>query len=95
MKKTIILSLSMMCISIFWGKILNNWMLTIQISGIIGLVCFVIAGILNGTFISGDRLRSNYSTDKKEDRIRRSKITNFVLIVGSPNFILAVVLSLL
>ena len=63
MKKTIILSLSIMCISIILGKVLNNWMLTIQISGIIGLVCFVIAGILNGAFISGDRLRSNYFTD--------------------------------
>jgi len=91
-KKTIILSIIIMCISIILGKLMNNWMLTIEISVIIGLVSFVIAGILNGAFISGDRLRANSSIDKEGDKVVRSKITNFVLIIGSLNFILAVII---
>ena len=94
MKKPIILSLILMCVSIVLGKVFNNWLLTIKICGSIGLVCFGIAVILNDAFISGDRLRANNSFDEEEDKILRSKITNFVMAVGSTNIILAVVIFL-
>ncbi|MGV8982670.1 DUF5316 family protein [Clostridium sp.] len=95
MKKLIILSLILMCFSIVLGKVFNNWLLTIKICGSIGLVCFGIATILNDAFIRVDRLRANNSLDKEEDKILRTKITYFVMAVGSTNIILAVVIFLL
>jgi hypothetical protein len=58
-KKLIILSLILMCISIVLGKASNNWLLTIKLCGSIGLVFFGISVILNDAFISEDRLRAN------------------------------------
>jgi hypothetical protein len=78
-----------MCISIVLGKLLNNWLLTIKVCVSISLVCFGLAGVLSGDFISGDRLKSNNSIDKREDKIVKSKIINFVMVVGSINTILA------
>ena len=95
MKKSIILGLIIMCSGIVIGIVLNNWMLTIKICGVIGLVCFCIVGILNGSFISGDRIRANSSIDTTEDKIQRSKITNFVIAVGLPNIIMAVIVFLI
>lgn len=92
MKKPIILSLILMCISIVLGKVFNNWFLTIKLCGSIGLVCFGIAVILNDAFISGDRLRTNSSFNKEEDKILRSKVANFVMAVGSTNTILACII---
>ena len=89
MKKAIILSLILMCISIVLGKVFNNWLLTIKICGSISLVCFGLAGVLNGAFISGDRFKSNNFINKKEDKIVTGKIINFVMVVGSTNTILA------
>ena len=93
MKKRIVLSFIIMCISVVLGKLFNNWMLTIKICGSIGLVCFGTAIILNDKFVSADRSRANNSIDK-EDKILRRKITNFVMLIGSTNTILAVVIFL-
>lgn len=93
-KKPIIISLVIMCISIVLGEVLNDWTLTIKICGSIGLVCLGIAVILNDTFISRDRLITNNSRNKEEDKILRSKISNFVMVIGSTNIILAVVVFL-
>src|SRR5665647_2280880 len=95
MKKPIILGFIIMCISIVIGKILNNWMLTIEICGIIGLICLGIAGLLNGSFVNGDRNRANSSFDTKEDKNNKNKITNFAVAVGLPNIILAVIVFLI
>lgn len=89
MKKSMILSFIVMCIGIVIGRIFNDWMLTIKICGFSGVICIGIAGVLNGSFVSGDRIRANYSFDTKEDRIEKSKISNFAIAVGLPNIILA------
>jgi hypothetical protein len=88
-KKSIILSLVLMCISIVLGKLFSNWLLTIKICGSISLVYFGLVGVLRGAFINGDRLKSDNSIDKKEDKIVRGKIINFGMVVGSTNTILA------
>ena len=95
MKKPIILGFIIMCSGIVIGRVLSNWMLTIKICGIVGLICFGIAGVLNGFFIGGDRIRANSSIDITEDKIQRSKITNYVITVGLSNIILAVIVFLI
>lgn len=93
MKKTIVLTFIVMCISVVLGKLFNDWMLTIKICGSIGLVCLGIALISNDTFVSRDRLNSNNSITN-EDKIIRRKISNFVIVLGSTNIVLAVVMFL-
>jgi hypothetical protein len=88
-KKTIIVSFILMFISIFLGRLFNNWLLTIKICGSISLVCFGLVGVLCGAIISGGRLKFNNSIDKKEDKIVRGKIINFGMLVGSTNTTLA------
>jgi cadmium resistance protein CadD (predicted permease) len=94
MKKAIILGFFIMFIGIVIGMILNNWMVTVKICGVVGLICLSISGLLNGLFVSGDRNRANYLLDAKEDRNEKSKITDFVFAVGLPNIILAVIVFL-
>lgn len=91
MIKRAAISLIIICISIVLGKTLNNWMLPVKICGSIGLVCFGLAVILNDVFIRRDRFISNNSIDRASDKIVRSKITNFVMFVGSTNTVLAIV----
>ena len=94
-RKSVILGLIIAAVSIVVGKILSKWMLTIEISGVIGLICLCIAGLLNGSFISGDMNRANYSFDTEEDRNKKSRITNFLFAVGLPNIILTIIVLLL
>jgi hypothetical protein len=91
MIKRATISLIIICISIVLGKALNNWMLPVKICGSIGLVCFGLAIILNDVFIRRDRLISNNCIDRVRDKKIRSKITNFVMFVGSTNTVLAIV----
>jgi hypothetical protein len=95
MKKPIILSFIVILIGIVMGKALNNWMLTIILSGVVGSICLGIAGIINGVFINSDRNRANYFYEAKEDRDKRDKITNFLFVVGFPNIILVVIVFLI
>jgi len=95
MKKPIILGFFIMLIGIAIGMLLSNWMLTIEICGVVGLICLGTAGLLNGSFVSGDRNRANSSFDTKEDTIVKSKIINAAIAVGLPNIILAVIILLI
>ena len=94
-KKIIISSFIILCISIVLGKVLNNWILSIKICGSIALICFGLAGTLNGSSISKRRFRSVNSIDKDDDKMVTSKITSFVMVVGSTNTILAVTIFFL
>lgn len=94
-KKIIISSFIIMFISIVLGKVLNNWILSIKICGSIALVCFGLAGTLNGTSISKYRFRLHNSINKEEDKTGKNKITNFAMVIGSTNTILAVIIFFL
>ena len=91
MKESIIISFIIMCIGIVIGKILNNWMLTIEICGIIGSICFAIAGVLNNFLISLDSGIANDSIDKIEDKLEKKKIANLAINIGLPNIVLAII----
>nr|WP_243177042.1 DUF5316 family protein [Clostridium estertheticum] len=84
-----------MCVSIVLGKVLSNWVLSIKICGSIALVCFGLAGTLNGSSIKKNMFRSVTSIDKEDDKKVRSKITNCAMVIGSTNTILAVIIFFL
>jgi hypothetical protein len=89
MKKAFIVSLIVVVISVISGAILNNWKLTEQICGIIGLICLCTAGILSGAFISGDKSRANYTSQKEAERLQKTKFVKYLLALGLPNLIVA------
>ena len=69
----------------------GNWSVLLKVSGTIGVVSFLIAALLTGTFISGDQLKANWSSESKEDRdIRESRATKFFLF-ALPNFAGAII----
>lgn len=72
----------------YWG----NWSLTAKICGYIGLGSLLLAGIFEGSYISGDRLRANYATETREDRNVREKISGFLFIMSLPSLLAAILL---
>ncbi|GFZ31648.1 hypothetical protein CSC2_21740 [Clostridium zeae] len=103
MRKAIILSLILICIGVTAGFFQKNWYLTVKICGISGLACISIPGFLNGAFngfikgsgISSDRHISHPFLDTKKDNLVRDKITNFLMVIGGPNVIAAIVVYVL
>ena len=46
----------------------GDFTLIIEIIGYAGLIFIAIAGILTGSFVSGDRIRANYHAEDEERR---------------------------
>lgn len=95
MKKAFIFGFLLVLISVISGAVLNNWKLTEQISGSIGLICFCTAGILSGAFISGDRSRANHASQNETARIEKKKIFKYLFAIGLPNIIVAAIMMLI
>lgn len=103
MSKAIILSLALICIGVAVGFFQNDWYLTVRICGISGLACLSISAFLNGTFngfikgpgISSGRHISHPFLDTNEDNPLHDKITNFLMVIGGPNVIAAIVVYVL
>jgi len=64
------------------------------ISGTLGIICFLLAGIVSDTFVSGDRARANYYTESKKERKTRIRYSYLFFLLGAPNLLVAVVLTL-
>ena len=95
MKKLIGLGSALAIISIITGAVLNNWKLTEQICGSIGLICLCTGGILSGAFISGDRSRANYTSKKEAERLQKTKFMKYLFAIGLPNIVVAAILMLI
>ena len=92
MKLSFLMGLVIAMASYLIGFLLNDYNLTLKITGFVVIVSFVISGILNGTFISGDRYRANFLSETKEDRDNKMKIMKFLLLLSIPNVIISVVI---
>ena len=49
---------------------------------LLGIIPIIVSGILSGTFVSGERVRANYSDST--DFIRRTKIGSMFFLFGLP-----------
>ena len=94
MKLSFLIGLVIAMASYLIGFLLNDYNLTLKITGFVVIVSFVISGILNGTFISGDRYRANFLSETKEDRDNKMKIMKFLLLLSIPNVIIFVVIMI-
>lgn len=60
-----VITFSVVCLVAFF---LGDWSLVFKYSGSIGLVAFLISALLSGFFVSGDRVRANWTNEYSEDR---------------------------
>jgi len=79
-------------IALLIGCLLKDYNITLKITGIVSVSCIVICGILNGSFISGDRYRDNYISETKDDRNKKIKIVNNLLLVLMSNAIVSILI---
>lgn len=94
MKKSIIIGTALGAVCLLLGIITDYSVLFSYISGGIGLGNFLIAGLLSGVFVSGDKIRANYWTENKEERKKRTESMFIFALFGAPNFISALILTL-
>lgn len=74
----IIVSSLLLITSIF----LNNSSMIMFLLLLLGVVPLIISGLLSGTFLSGDRIRANYSEPKEFSE--RSRIGSMFFLFGIP-----------
>ena len=74
------------------GFLLNDYNITLKITGFVVGGSFIISGILNGTFISGDRYRANLIGETKDDRDKKMKIIKYALFISIPNIIIFIII---
>jgi len=79
-------------IALLIGCLLKDYNITLKITGIVSVSCIVICGILNGSFINGDRYRDNYISETKDDRNKKIKIVNNLLLVLMSNAIVSILI---
>lgn len=99
MHKSLIVSLLLIFIGVVIGYLQKDWYLIVDICGMAGLGSLAIAGLLNGAFsgfsngtaFSSERYKNYPIFDTKENNSIRDQITNFLLIVGVPNIIVAII----
>ena len=58
---------------------------------LLGVVSLIISGILSGTFISGDRIRANYSEPKEFSE--RSRIGSMFFLFGIPCLLVGIAIN--
>lgn len=75
--------------------LLSGWGLAINVTGGIGIVLLLLAGILTGAFISGDRARANYMVESKENKDFKKKYSAVLFLCGLPFLIIALVIYVL
>ena len=65
--------------------ITGNWTMFVMLSLVIGGLALLLAGVLSGALVSGDRGRANYSGE--EDYRRRQKWAFNLFLFGLPSII--------
>ena len=81
-------------IALLMGFLLGDYNVTIKITGFVIVAAIAISGILNGSFVSGDRYRDNYLSETKESRDKKAEIIKYLLVLSIPNIVIFVVLFL-
>lgn len=92
MKKAFFLGIFFAAICLLLGYFTPYHYLFGEITGVLGLVCLIIAGITSGAFISGDRNRGNFWTEDKESRAERVGIGTYSFLFGFPSFVVSLII---
>lgn len=79
-------------VALFMGFSWNNYDITLKIIGVVIAGCFIISGILNGSFIDGDRYMFNHLTETKDDREQKMKMVKYLLTLSVPSIIVFIII---
>ncbi|MDY9927014.1 DUF5316 family protein [Methanosarcina sp.] len=71
MKNLLLYRFGIFVISSVAAFLKGDFTLITGIIGYVGLIFLVIAGILTGSFMSGDRVRANYNAEDEERKERK------------------------
>jgi len=91
LKTSFIIGLIVAIVAYIAGLFMNDYNITLKISGFLSAFCIVICGILNGSFISGDKYLANYLSEGKDERNKRTKIVSNLLIILIPNIVVCII----
>ena len=58
-----------------------------DVTGAIGLVFLIVAFLMSGAFVSGDRIRANTAMETDEGRKQRNRVVTCSLLIAIPNFL--------
>ena len=86
------IGLAIAIIAIVIGCLLDDYNITLKITGTVSAGCIAICGILNGSFVSGDRYRANYLSETKDERDKKMKIINHLLLMLVSNAIVSIII---
>lgn len=95
MKVSFIIGLVIAIIANLIGFFLNDYTITLKIAGVIVGGAFIVVGILNGTFVSGDMFRNNFLNETEEDKNNKMKIIKYALFLSMPNLLSIIVLLII
>ncbi|NRT79927.1 DUF5316 domain-containing protein [Clostridium beijerinckii] len=95
MKVSFTIGLIIAMVAYIAGFLLNDYNITLKISGFLSAFCIVICGILNGSFISGDKYLANYLSEEKDERNKRTKIVSNLLTILMPNIVVCIIVLML
>ncbi|NRY59446.1 DUF5316 domain-containing protein [Clostridium beijerinckii] len=95
MKVSFTIGLIIAIVAYILGFLMNDYNIALKISGFLSAFCIVICGILNGSFVSGDKYLANYLSEGKDDKNRKTKIVNYLLIILIPNIVVCIIVLML
>lgn len=75
--------------------LISDWGMAIKVTAGIGGISWLLAGVLSGSFISGDRTRANQSIETSEDKSFRNKYSSVLFVFGLPFLITALIMYLI
>jgi hypothetical protein len=75
--------------------LISTWEMAMKVTGGVGAISWVLAGILSGAFISGDRMRANNNIETPEDNKSRNNLTSVFFIFGIPFLVTALIIFLI
>ncbi len=91
MKLSLSIGFIVSMLAVLIGFLLKDYNITFKITGGISVISLIILGILNGTFISGDKYRTNLLSETKEESNKKMRISGYLLLFTIPNVVVAII----
>lgn len=89
--KKFLVGIGIVVVALLISVFLSDFTLLYKITGVVALISLIMSGLFSGAFVSGDRLGRNLQSESKEDKKQRFLMTNTILLIGLPNFLIAMV----
>ncbi|PKR77496.1 hypothetical protein CEY16_12280 [Halalkalibacillus sediminis] len=93
--KLIIVGLLNTLCAVIYGFVTSDWDMVLKVIGVSALLPLLVAGLLSGAFVSGDRNRANYHSENKMDNDDKRKWIIGLVLLSAPNAAFLLVLIII